>query len=129
ASAAPMSSSGFVPLASSKRDENEYGPSKAPLPSFIVPLPCFKVPSHTADPVRVAIVLLRCFFSELNASRSARFHATQGGSGATSPSRALSSRLVCASASSRCLRASQRLRAHHAAVTGTAIQLIVFRLR
>src|SRR5262249_22106776 len=57
ASAAPISSSGFVPLASSKRDENEYRPSNAPLPSFIVPLPCFSVPSHTADPVRVAIVL------------------------------------------------------------------------
>src|SRR5947207_12977672 len=58
ASAAPMSSSGFVPFPSSKRDENEYGPSKAPLPSFMVPLPCFSVPSQTADPVRVAIVFL-----------------------------------------------------------------------
>src|SRR5262249_19057904 len=57
ASAAPISSSGFVPFPSSNRDENEYGPSNAPLPSFIVPLPCFSVPSHTADPVRVAIVL------------------------------------------------------------------------
>src|SRR6266446_8065364 len=56
ASAAPMSSSGFVPLPLSKRDENEYGPSNAPLPSFMVPLPCFSVPSHTADPVRVAMV-------------------------------------------------------------------------
>src|SRR5215813_8752793 len=55
ASAAAMSSSGLVPFPSSKRDEKEYGPSNAPLPSFIVPLPCFRVPSHTADPVRVAI--------------------------------------------------------------------------
>src|SRR5436309_9392055 len=52
-----MSSSGLVPFPSSKRDENEYGPSNAPLPSFIVPLPSLRVPSHTADPVRVAIVL------------------------------------------------------------------------
>jgi hypothetical protein len=47
----------LVAFASSKRDENEYGPSNAPLPSFIVPLPCFSVPSHVADPIRVAIVL------------------------------------------------------------------------
>jgi hypothetical protein len=58
ASAAPSSSSGFVPFASSNRDENEYEPSNAPLPSFIVPLPCFKVPSQTADPVRAAIFFL-----------------------------------------------------------------------
>src|SRR5213078_4262291 len=57
ASAAPMSSSGLVPFPSSKRDEKEYGPSNAPLPSFIVPLPCLRVPSQTADPVRVAIAL------------------------------------------------------------------------
>src|SRR5207247_5262374 len=66
ASAAPMSSSGFVPFPSSKRDENEYGPSNAPLPSFIVPFPCLRVPSHTADPVRVAIgflLLLNCSFT------------------------------------------------------------------
>src|SRR5262249_54281949 len=57
ASAAPMSSSGFVPLPLSKRDRNENGPSNAPLPSFIFPLPSLSVPSQTADPVRVAIVL------------------------------------------------------------------------
>ena len=34
-----MSSSGFVPLPLSNRDRNENGPSNAPLPSFIVPLP------------------------------------------------------------------------------------------
>src|SRR5262249_35834842 len=57
ASAAPMSSSGFVPLPFSNRDKNEKGPSNAPPPSFIVPLPSLRVPSHTADPVLVAIVL------------------------------------------------------------------------
>src|SRR5215472_1816466 len=57
ASAAAISSSGLVPFPSSKRDEKEYGPSNAPLPSFIVPLPCLSVPSQTADPVLVAIVL------------------------------------------------------------------------
>src|SRR5213594_2341919 len=52
-----MSSSGLVPFPSSKRDENEYGPSNAPLPSFMFPLPCLSVPSHTAVPVRVAMIL------------------------------------------------------------------------
>src|SRR5262249_8849441 len=56
ASAAAISSSGLVLFPSSKRDENEYGPSNAPLPSFIVPLPCLSVPSQTADPVLVAII-------------------------------------------------------------------------
>jgi hypothetical protein len=37
--AAAISSSGFVPLPSSKREANEYGPVKAPLPSAMVPLP------------------------------------------------------------------------------------------
>src|ERR1700677_2373113 len=50
-----MSSSGLVPLPSSKRDENEYGPSKAPLASFTVPLPSFKAPSHVASALRVGI--------------------------------------------------------------------------
>src|SRR5213083_2010823 len=75
ASAAPMSSSGFVPFPSSKRDENEYGPSKAPLPSFMVPLPCFSVPSQTADPVRIAIVYLLDLFADYDSagSRQAQF--------------------------------------------------------
>src|SRR5215213_7273664 len=48
ACAAAMSSSGLVPLPSSKRDLNEYGPSQAPEPIFIVPLPCIMSPSQTA---------------------------------------------------------------------------------
>src|ERR1051326_2853477 len=36
--AAPISSSGFVPGSSSKRVPKEYWPSKAPLPSDMVPL-------------------------------------------------------------------------------------------
>jgi hypothetical protein len=36
ACAAPISSSGLVPEPSSKRDWNEYGPSKAPEPSLTV---------------------------------------------------------------------------------------------
>jgi hypothetical protein len=62
-----MSSSGFVPLPLSNRDKNEKGPSNAPLPSFIVPLPSFSVPSHTADPVRVAIVLSPLLFVVMQA--------------------------------------------------------------
>src|SRR5262249_25614297 len=58
ASAAAISSSGLVPFPSSKRDEKEYGPSNASLPSFIVPLPSLRVPSHIANPVLVAIVRL-----------------------------------------------------------------------
>src|SRR5438094_7005691 len=68
ASAAPMSSSGFVPFPSSKRDEKEYGPSNAPLPSFVVPLPCLSVPSQTADPVRVAIVLPPVFVADYDSA-------------------------------------------------------------
>src|SRR5438132_8938708 len=44
------------PYSFSSRFEEGKG-TNAPLPSFIVPLPCFNVPSQTADPVRVAIVL------------------------------------------------------------------------
>src|SRR5438477_2949378 len=122
ASAAPMSSSGFVPFPSSKRDENEYGPSNAPLPSFMVPLPCFKVPSQTADPVRVAIVLPPLFLV-LNGSRGNSVSATQAGSGAAmSPSCELRSFFSFASASSRCLRPSQMLSVHQIAPTGTATQ-------
>ena len=54
--AAAMSSSGFVPVPSSKRDGKEYAPWKAPLPRAIVPLPSWSVPSHCAFAVRVAIL-------------------------------------------------------------------------
>jgi hypothetical protein len=80
ASAAPMSSSGFVPLPLSKRDRNENGPSKAPLPSFMFPLPSLSVPSQTADPVRVAIVLIS-FVVDRDAGNRAR--------------KALADRIVC----------------------------------
>src|SRR5437867_7500292 len=56
--AAPMSSSGLVPVPSSKRDVNEYAPSKAPLPSFIFPFPSRKLPSQTALAVRAGIMFL-----------------------------------------------------------------------
>src|SRR5262249_30180353 len=82
ASAAPMSSSGFVPVPSSKRDKNENGPSNAPLPSFMFPLPSFKLPSQTADPVRVAIVLSPLVYVLLNDSRRTQPSATHVGSGA-----------------------------------------------
>src|SRR5688572_11160451 len=55
ACAAPTSSSGLVPVPSSKREANVYAPSKAPLPTFIVPLPSLSVPFHTADALRIAI--------------------------------------------------------------------------
>src|SRR2546421_6011350 len=69
-----MSSSGFVPFPSSKRDENEYGPSNAPLPSFMFPLPSFSVPSQTADPVRVAMFYLLLFVANYD-SRQTRLGA------------------------------------------------------
>src|SRR2546421_4844136 len=56
--AAPMSSSGFVPVPSSKRDEKEYWPSNAPLPRRIVPLPPCRPPSQRAVAVRSGIGFL-----------------------------------------------------------------------
>src|SRR4030095_7783383 len=91
----------------------------------MVPLPCFRVPSQTADPVRVAIVLFPLVFV-FKASRENSFSAGHAGAGAASAEGTDSSR-CCAFARVRCLRASQMLRAHHPTVIGTAIQLIVFR--
>src|SRR6266850_8195057 len=67
ASAAPISSSGFVAdWPSSNRDLNEYGPSKAPLPTFSRPLPWARLPFHSASAFRVGIKplfdLLRLFW-------------------------------------------------------------------
>ena len=56
ACAAPISSSGFVPVPDSKRELNEYAPWNAPLPSDIVPLPSFSVPSHCALAERTGMV-------------------------------------------------------------------------
>src|SRR5579859_959101 len=56
--AAPSSSSGLVPVPSSKREANEYGPSKAPLPSFIVPDPACSDPCHCASALRTGIAIL-----------------------------------------------------------------------
>src|SRR5439155_26796971 len=53
--AAPMSSSGLVPLPSSKREANEYWPSNAPEPKRIVPLPSWRLPSHWASAVRLGM--------------------------------------------------------------------------
>src|SRR5258706_1154853 len=54
--AAPISSSGLVAdWPSSNRDLNEYGPSKAPLPTFSRPLPSAKFPFHSASAFRVGI--------------------------------------------------------------------------
>jgi hypothetical protein len=135
-----MSSSGFVPFPSSNRDENEYGPSNAPLPSFIVPLPSLRVPSHTADPVRVAMVLSPSFFPSYDSRRRPRgaidfrpmerLHRrsprqvplkTYAASGAAAPGND-SVRSRFASASWRCLRPSQMLRTHQIAPSGTATQ-------
>ncbi len=56
ASAAPISSSGFVAeWPSSKRDLNEYGPSKAPLPTFSRPLPWARLPVHSASALWIGI--------------------------------------------------------------------------
>src|SRR4051812_21057725 len=53
-----MSSSGLVPVPLSKREPKEYWPSKAPLPRLTRPFPPLSVPSQTADPLRVIIVIL-----------------------------------------------------------------------
>src|SRR5262245_47940183 len=54
--AAPISSSGLVAdWPSSNRDLNEYGPSKAPLPTFSRPLPSARLPFHSASAFRVDI--------------------------------------------------------------------------
>src|SRR5947209_9804594 len=55
ACAAPISSSGFVPGPSSIRLLNEYDPSKAPLPSRIVPDPSCSDRCHLASAVRTGI--------------------------------------------------------------------------
>src|SRR3984893_5983283 len=57
--AAAISSSGFVPVPSSKRDLYEYCPSKAPLPSLRLPAPDFRSPRHSASEIRFAITDLR----------------------------------------------------------------------
>src|SRR5438128_8802924 len=54
--AAPISSSGLVAAwPSSNRDLNEYGPSKAPLPTFSRPLPWARFPFHSASALCVGI--------------------------------------------------------------------------
>ena len=58
ACAAPISSSGLVPVPSSKRDENEYWPSKAPLPRRMVPLPSRSPPCQRAVAVRAGMSCL-----------------------------------------------------------------------
>src|SRR4051794_32573022 len=50
-----MSSSGFVPSPSSKRDLNEYWPWKTPSPTVSSPKPPCRSPRHSALPLRVAM--------------------------------------------------------------------------
>src|SRR4051795_7159049 len=50
-----MSSSGFVPSPSSKRDLNEYCPWKTPSPTVSSPEPPCRSPRHSALPLRVAM--------------------------------------------------------------------------
>src|SRR3954471_8323080 len=50
-----MSSSGFVPSPSSKRDLNEYWPWKTPSPTVSSPEPPCRSPRHSALPLRVAM--------------------------------------------------------------------------
>src|SRR3990170_8412503 len=57
ACAAPISSSGLVPGPSSIRELNEYGPSKAPDPKAMRPLPSGSDPFHSAFAVRVGMRL------------------------------------------------------------------------
>src|SRR5438552_3790962 len=54
--AAPINSSGVVAAwPSSNRDLNEYGPSKAPLPTLSRPLPSARLPFHSASAFRVGM--------------------------------------------------------------------------
>src|SRR5438552_12642068 len=54
--AAPINSSGLVAAwPSSNRDLNEYGPSKAPLPTLSRPLPSARLPFHSASAFRVGM--------------------------------------------------------------------------
>jgi hypothetical protein len=50
-----MSSSGLVPAASSKREENVYGPSYRPLASLMVPAPSLRFPFQVASDLRMGI--------------------------------------------------------------------------
>src|SRR5204863_1702923 len=60
ACAAAMSSSGFVPMPSSKRALNEYCVSlSTPLSVEMLPLPPFKSPRQTADALRFNIIAFR----------------------------------------------------------------------
>src|SRR5437879_11495632 len=57
--AAPISSSGLVAAwPSSNRDLNEYGPSRAPLPTLSRPLPSARLPFHSASAFRVGMAPL-----------------------------------------------------------------------
>src|SRR5947209_4139790 len=62
-----MSSSGLVPAPSSKRELNEYCPSKAPPPKRIVPLPLGRSPSHRASALRTG--MRRTSWEPLNVDR------------------------------------------------------------
>src|SRR3989454_803389 len=54
--AAPINSSGLVAdWPASNRDLNEYGPSKAPLPTLSRPLPSARLPFHSASALCVGI--------------------------------------------------------------------------
>src|SRR6185312_13628728 len=55
ACAGAISSSGLVPFSFSNRVLNEYRPSKAPLPSFMVPDPSVSEPSQSASALRSTI--------------------------------------------------------------------------
>src|SRR5438874_11763188 len=68
ACAAPINSSGLVPGPSSIRLLNEYDPSKAPLPSRIVPDPSCNDRCHLASAVRIGIPghLTQKLFTVLN---------------------------------------------------------------
>ncbi len=119
------------------------GPSNAPLPSFIVPLPSLSVPSHTADPVRVAIVLSPLLLSyariracisaeqERNLISASRANECVLDTKTLTPLQARQLPVQLWSAGSvrvlrrpaaRCLRPSQMLRAHQIAPIGTATQ-------
>src|SRR2546428_3304699 len=54
--AAPINSSGLVAdCPASNRDLKEYGPSKAPLPTFNLPLPSARLPFHSASAFLIGI--------------------------------------------------------------------------
>src|SRR5438552_2470758 len=75
--AAPINSSGLVAdWPASNRDLNEYGPSKAPLPTFSRPLPSARLPFHSASAFCVGMASLAMSKAFTHRGRQTRHRVT-----------------------------------------------------